>query len=280
MIKEINQVLKTNKKDIVYDLFLPEKARQTPIVVFCHGYKGFKDWGAWNLMAEKIANAGIGILKFNFSHNGGTAENPIDFPDEKAFGENTYSQEIEDLENVLLFLPQLKNKYPNLDLENLYLLGHSRGGAIVSYVGTKDIKVKKIITLASVSHFDRPFRISEEELIKWKKDGVRYVENKRTKQQLPHYYSFYEDYEKNKDEFDLEKAFQNRNVPHLILHGDKDEAVSLEEAKNLQRWNKNATLNILKNAGHTFGAMHPYELNKLPSDLEKATEYIIHFIKS
>lgn len=280
MIKEINQVLKTNKKDIVYDLFLPENARQIPIVVFCHGYKGFKDWGAWNLMAEKIANAGIGILKFNFSHNGGTVENPIDFPDEKAFGENTYSQEIEDLENVLLFLPQLKNKYPNLDLENLYLMGHSRGGAIVSYVGTKVTKVKKIITLASVSHFDRPFRISEEELIKWKKDGVRYVENKRTKQQLPHYYSFYEDYEKNKNEFDLEKAFQNRNVPHLILHGDKDEAVPLEEAKNLQRWNKNATLNILKNAGHTFGAMHPFELNKLPSDLEKATEYIIHFIKS
>lgn len=280
MYKEINQVLKSNKKDIVYDLFLPKKGNLLPILVFCHGYKGFKDWGAWNLMAEKMANSGIGVLKFNFSHNGGTLDNPIDFPDEKAFGENTYSQEIEDLQRILEFLPELVEKHPLIDKEKCYLMGHSRGGAIVSYVGTLNPHVKKIITLASVSHFDRPFRIPEEEMIRWKKEGVRYVENKRTLQQLPHFYSFYEDYEKNKDKFDLEKAFQKRTLPHLILHGASDEAVPLEEAENLHKWNKESILNIIPDTGHTFDAKHPYLEKTLPLALEKATEYIIDFIKS
>ena len=62
-------------------------------VIFCHGYKGFKDWGCWNLMADYLANHHICVVKFNFSCNGGTLSNPIDFPDLKAFGENNYSTE-------------------------------------------------------------------------------------------------------------------------------------------------------------------------------------------
>ena len=56
-----------------------------PLIIFCHGYKGFKDWGAWNLMAEAFAKIGFCFIKFNFSHNGGTIEQPIDFPDLEAF---------------------------------------------------------------------------------------------------------------------------------------------------------------------------------------------------
>ena len=55
---------RTNKKPILLDTFYSEKFSNQPIVIFCHGYKGFKDWGAWNLMAKSIAEAGICIIKF------------------------------------------------------------------------------------------------------------------------------------------------------------------------------------------------------------------------
>ena len=83
-------------------MFFIKKLNQLkPIVIFCHGYKGFKDWGAWNLMAEAFAEAGFFFIKFNFSHNGGTVEQPIDFPDLEAFGNNNYTKELDDLESVI-----------------------------------------------------------------------------------------------------------------------------------------------------------------------------------
>jgi len=52
-------------------------------------------------MAESFANAGFFFIKFNFSHNGGTVKQPIDFPDLEAFGNNNYTKELDDLETVI-----------------------------------------------------------------------------------------------------------------------------------------------------------------------------------
>src|SRR6056297_3498830 len=81
-----------------FDVFLSGSGADKPLVVFAHGYKGFKDWGAWHLVGKAFAEAGFDFLKFNFSHNGGTVAEPIDFPDLHAFSRNTYTKELEDLE--------------------------------------------------------------------------------------------------------------------------------------------------------------------------------------
>ena len=39
-----------NKKSIVYDVFHLNNSIRKPLVVFSHGYKGFKDWGPWDLV--------------------------------------------------------------------------------------------------------------------------------------------------------------------------------------------------------------------------------------
>lgn len=95
----LNKVLtRPAKKPMVYDVFFIPSQKPKPVIIFCHGYKGFKDWGAWNLVAKAFAKAGFFFLKFNFSHNGGTIEDPIDFPDLEAFAQNNFSKELEDLE--------------------------------------------------------------------------------------------------------------------------------------------------------------------------------------
>ena len=83
-----NQVLnRHHKKPIIYDVFYNDNKQKKPLVLFCHGYKGFKDWGAWHIVAETFMKANCVFLKFNFSHNGGTVKQPIDFPDLEAFGD-------------------------------------------------------------------------------------------------------------------------------------------------------------------------------------------------
>ena len=115
-----------HNKPIVTDLFFKQNTDKKPVVIFCHGYKGFKDWGAWNIMAEAFANAGLFFVKFNFSHNGGTLEQPIDFPDLEAFGNNTYTKELDDLESVLNWLTAEDFEHaPQIDTTDITLVGHS-----------------------------------------------------------------------------------------------------------------------------------------------------------
>lgn len=264
-------------KDIVADISYDEtfeKAR--PLVIFCHGYKGFKDWGAWNLVAEEFVKAGFVFLKFNFSYNGGTLDNPVDFPDLQAFGANTYSQEVEDLHTVVCW-SQARNNYP-IAKNNVTLIGHSRAGGITSIVAKESGFVAKLVTWAGVSDFKTRFP-RKEKMQDWKENGVFYVENGRTKQKMPHFYSFYEDFIENEQRLTIKSAVKQIRKPYLIIHGEEDEAVSVKEAVMLKQWNPNAELEILKGATHTFGSKHPWEEQKLSNDLQLVVNRTIEFIK-
>ena len=267
-----------HQKPIVTDVFYNETHQPKKIVVFCHGYKGFKDWGAWNLMAEAFANAGFFFIKFNFSHNGGTLEQPIDFPDLEAFGNNNYTKELDDLAFVIDWIFNA-NEYKNeVDLQQVSLLGHSRAGGIVLLKSNEDSRIKKVITLASVCDFGkRTATIGD--LDQWKKEGVKYVVNGRTKQNMPHFYQFYENFIQNKERLDIKKATEQLAIPHLLIHGDSDTSVLIDEAENLQLWNPNADYKIIKNADHVFNVKHPWKQKDMSKEMEEVVNLCINFIK-
>ena len=240
------------------DAFIPEKEGKLPLVIFVHGYKGYKDWGAWNLMAEKFAKNGFYFVKFNFSHNGTTLDKPTAFEDLESFGQNNYSKELSDLEFVINYF----SNDNRVDAENISLIGHSRGGGIAIIEALENSKIKKLITLASVDSLDRfP---ADEKLEDWKKNGVYYNYNSRTKQQMPHDIQFLEDYLANKERFSVEKAIQRFNGKLLIIHGLEDEAVHFSAAENLHSWAQNSQLLLTEKANHTFGVKEPWIDYKLP----------------
>lgn len=279
MMKQSHIIERMDNKSILIDITYQEAdKKKLPIVVFCHGYKGYKDWGCWNLMAETIASNGFFVLKFNFSHNGGTIENPIDFPDLEAFGQNNFSKELQDLDDVLNWITNESNKcFELVNTDNLTLIGHSRGAGIVTIKAAEDPRVTKLITLAGVSDYKSRFP-QEEELAYWKKEGVAYIENTRTKQQMPHDYQFYEDFVTNEARLTISRAAKALRIPHLIVHGTADETVTFIEAEKLQEWSKQSELIAIAGANHTFGGMHPWESNQLPKDLKMVTEEIIGFM--
>src|SRR6478735_4925780 len=82
-------------KTILLDVFYKKNAQAKPIVIFSHGFKGFKDWGHFNFIGERFAEEGAVFVKFNFSHNGTTVEDPLNFGDLEAFGNNNFSKELE-----------------------------------------------------------------------------------------------------------------------------------------------------------------------------------------
>lgn len=265
-------------RPVVTDVFYSEEKKEKPVLIFCHGYKGFKDWGTWNLMAEEFVQKGLMFIKFNFSFNGGTLEQPIDFPDLKAFGENTFIKELDDLEVILDWLSGEDFPFHDYaDSSNISLMGHSRGGGTAIIKASEDSRIKNLITLASVSDFESRFP-SGKELEEWKENKIGYVENTRTKQKMPHLYSFYENFKENEERLNISKAVKKLKIPFLIVHGSEDTTVNADNAVDLKRWDPKAELFILEGSNHVFEGAHPWEQEELPPAKKKIVDKVSGFI--
>ena len=84
--------------------------------------------------------------------------------------------------------------------------------------------------------------------------------NARTGQVLPLYVSILDDWLERSAEYDVPAAVQARALPTLVIHGDADEAVAVDEARYIADAfsHEDSELVILPGAGHTFGTAHPF----------------------
>ncbi len=276
MIKN-QKITPSHGKSFLLDVHAINDGTQRPVIIFSHGFKGFKDWGHWGLIGEYFAKEGFIFIKYNFSHNGTTLENPHDFDDLEAFGENNFSKELEDLGAVIDWVSSENSPLKSIFNGNITLIGHSRGGATSILKAIHDTRVHQLITWASVNAVDYAWR-KERFVEKWSADGVIYARNGRTKQDMPLNFQLYEDFISNKDRFDIQKLSRDFNKPYLILHGDKDPAVSIESAKYLHQIFKNSKMEIIFDANHVFNGFHPYNLETLPKEtvtlLDKSIEFL------
>ena len=266
-------------KPILVDAFFNPNKAQKPVVIFAHGFKGFKDWGHFNLVAKMFAASGFVFVKFNFSHNGTTPEQPTNFADLEAFGNNNFSLELDDLGEVIDWVCNGNSAIlaSEVDTGKIYLVGHSRGGGIVILKANEDNRVRKVTTWASVSEYGKYW--GHEVMEQWKKDGVMYIANARTNQQMPLYYQMYENYFANLQRLHIPQAARNLKIPVLVVHGTADEAVPFKSGEELAGWCANAKLLTMENAGHTFGGKHPWLYLQLPKDSQKVVEETMLFFR-
>lgn len=264
-------------KPILVDLIFSSEEKPKPVVIFCHGYKGFKDWGAWDMMGEAFAKNGFLFAKFNFSHNGITPENPTTFTDIEAFGENNYIKELDDLQSVIdwLLLPNFEYGM-HVDSTDINLIGHSRGGGIAIIKAAEENRIDRLVTLSSVSDFASRFPQGEE-LEQWEKRGVSYIVNSRTKQQLPHHFQFYTNFKENEERLDISKATRSLDIPHLIVHGSNDTTVPISDSGKLFEWSPFPDLLLVEGADHVYGCSHPWQEKQLPKEFQYVIEKTLKF---
>ncbi len=270
----------SNGKPMLCDIRFPkhysEIKEKMPIIIFSHGFKGFKDFGCFNLIASEIAKSGYVFLKFNFSMNGTTPDYPDTFFDLDAFAENTFSQELNDLGDVIDFVNSSTyiEKYP-IDNKEIYLMGHSMGGGISILKANEDARIKKIITLASIFEFGKFW--NTEMLNKWEKVGIRYEFNSRTKQDMPLKYIIYQDFLRHFDRLNIPNAIKNIHIPFCLIHGDMDETVPVLVVDAFKKTNQNIDIHIIKDANHTFGMTQPWNQNILPIACSELVAKILVF---
>lgn len=234
------------------DLSLPADGEKRPVVVLCHGFKGFKEHSFFPYLAESLVAMGYAVVRFNFSHTG-VRDDSGWVEDLELFKENSPRFEAEDLQFVLNAVGSgVVAGFERIDPQRVGLIGYSRGGAAVIVVGAKEDRVKAIVGLASVAH---PPQIPEEDERRWRAAGVNYVENRRTKQMLPLGIQVLESYLQEKET--IVTAVRTMDKPLLIIHGDNDTSVPLDHARLLHAAAFRSTLTVIPNADHGFNMVHP-----------------------
>lgn len=234
------------------DLRAPEGRPPETAVVLCHGFKGFRRWGFFPELARALARQGHAAISFDFSRNG-VGEDGVDFSALELFREATHTRNLEEIRMVLDALTRgpIFPRPPRA----IGLFGHSRGGGEAILAANEDSRVQALVTWSAIS---RVRRWSPEQIATWEAGGTVMIRNARTGQEMPVGAGYWEDLVRNERRLDILTAAAAIAVPWLIVHGEADETVPVEEARRLYEASGSGTeMLLVEGAGHTFGATHP-----------------------
>ena len=92
---EIKTIYKTTRgKKLALSFFATEET-DAAVILFLHGFKGFKDWGFIPWLGKQFSARGFHFLCFNYSQNGISLQSE-EFTELDKFARNTYSLELEE----------------------------------------------------------------------------------------------------------------------------------------------------------------------------------------
>jgi uncharacterized protein len=245
------------------NLHLPQKMRAVVVVV--HGFKGFKDWGFFPWMAERLSQQRLAVCRFNMSRSG-IGNDPETFDRLDLFADDTYSRQLDDLAVVI------RHVEAQLPAMPIVLMGHSRGGAI-AILGARGVpQLKGVVAWSPIARCDR---WDEPTRKLWRERGALEVVNQRTGQLMRNSTAVLDDVEQNRERLDVLAAAARLTVPLLVVHGGRDDSVPFAEGKALAERAADGSFARIDRAGHTFNAIHP--LIHVPFELVMATELTAHF---
>jgi fermentation-respiration switch protein FrsA (DUF1100 family) len=223
--------LEVDNINIVGQLYLPEGKAPYQTVCTCHGIPAGppdpNDRGYASL-AEYLCSEGLAVLIFNFRGTGLSGGN-IDMPG--------WTRDLAAMLDYLYALPEV-------DKSRLTLLGFSGGAAVSVYVAARDKRVSAVVSGACPAEFGEWTRREPQTLI----EHFREVGAIRDKN-FPLSPSQWLDGFKLVRPVDYIARISPR--PLLLVHGDRDETVSINDAHRLYaEAGEPKKLAIVKGAGH------------------------------
>lgn len=239
------------------DVRTAQDGRGRPAVVICHGFKGFKNWGFFPHLAERLARANLTAVSFNFTGSG-VGPDGESFSEPDRFAHATFSNDLADLASVWDRTARGELVDGVARPTRMGLFGHSRGGGVAVLFAANRDDCRALVTWAAIAG---PRRWDAQTVAAWRADGKIDVVNARTGEVLPVYTDMLDDIERHEGgTLDMLAAAGRLRLPWLIVHGAADEAVAPSEAQALYGAAASgvATLTLVPSGTHTFGARHPW----------------------
>ncbi|MBI4546626.1 MAG: acetylxylan esterase [Ignavibacteriae bacterium] len=252
VVKEVFELSHKSGEKIHGDIRYTGDSEKKPVLVICHGFMAFKDWGFFPYVAECVAKSGCVSVIFNFSHNG-VVRDQQRITDFAKFESNTISHELEDIRLVVDAVYAGEIGFNLIDKEKIVLFGHSRGGGEAIVHTASDRRIKALVTWSAVSTFDRWTHHQKEQ---WKKLGYLPLAKDSTVSLLRMGIRFLTDLEMNSENLNITHAASRVNASWLLIHGKMDGTIPCYEAERLhEAANKSTTeLILLEKVGHLYNA--------------------------
>ena len=230
---------------------LRSPAQSPLVIVICHGFNSSKDSLSHVLLARRLAEKGIASFRFDFFGNGES---------EGLHEDITTSEALDDLRCAVALLKKL-------GYTKVGLFGSSFGG-MTSILAASEMKDLQLLVLKSpVSQYSDKLltQLGVKQIDDWRIKGhTDYPTSDGQSRRLK--YAFYQD----ACGLDGYAAAEKINAPTLIIHGDADRTVLVEQSIKSAKLIKNCRLEVLPGADHRYSK---------PEDFEKALSLALDFIR-
>jgi len=235
----------------------PELASQDSprgVVLMAHGFKGYKDYGMFPWLATQFAHVGYIVQRFNFANSGMLGGDGL-FERPDLFEQATWNNQVEDLKI-------LAESFQQTDIP-LILFGHSRGGAATLLAtGRGDIEASGVISLSAPSQCNSLTPDEQQRLLD---EGRIESPSGRTGQMLYVGKNFLEEQLNSPEMHDLQQLIAGSTLPCLLIHGEVDQTVGIDAAKQLEAALKDSTLAIIAGGDHVYNTPNPFSIDDEPS---------------
>jgi len=222
---------------------------ENPIILIVPGYSSQKNTKFILKIIPALEKENIATFRIDpYGH--GESEGDIE--------EITISEVVDDIFQAINYL---KSK----GYKKIGLVGSSFGGTASIMVASKSKELFVLALKCPVSNFEErdAEKYGEKGIKEWKEKGYVIMDQKSGS--FKRKWKFFED-SKNNNGYE---AAEKIKIPTLIVHGDADDVVSVEQSKKTAKIIENCKLEIIEGAGHDFGT---------PEQFEKMTSLIADFL--
>lgn len=220
------EILNSSKESLDYE-FHGDPSDTSLLAIIGHGVTGNKDrpWAVG--LAEALEEAGINALRFSFAGNGESGGR---------FEDCTVSKEVKDLKAVV-------DAAEDEGFHRICYIGHSMGGAVGVLSASRDERIELLVSLAGMVHTKKFCETEFGDQVPGQ--GCMWED-----EDCPLSQAFVDDMNKIDNVVDRTEKIE---VPWLIVHGDADDVVPVEESREIYAAAfEPKELVILPGADHVF----------------------------
>ena len=209
-----------------------EKDKKVRMVIICHGFGSNKDRPLLRTIADKLQEAGIASIRFDFNGCGKS---------EGRFQDMTVLNEIEDAKKVIDYAEKLRW------VSGISIVGHSQGGVVASMVAGQLKKSIKSVALCA------PAAVLRDDALRGTTQGATYDPHHIPEYiDLPRGLRMGHDYIATAQTLPIYETAKEYKGAVLVIHGTWDVVVPYTYGERYHEGYKNSRLILLPQVDHSF----------------------------